>query len=53
MISIKKVDDRRAEKVKQAMINLPSPFTGQTFTLTCDDGKEFVEYQRISCALNA
>jgi len=53
MTLMKKVNDRTAETVKQAMIDLLSPFTGQTLTITCDNGKEFTDHPIIAQALNA
>lgn len=53
MTLLKKVNDRTAETVRQAMIDLLRPFTGQTLTITCDNGKEFTDHPSIAQALNA
>jgi len=53
MTLLKKVDDRTAGTVKQAMIDLLRPFADQTLTITCDNGKEFTEHTAIAEALNA
>ena len=50
---LKKVNDRTAETVKQAMIELLKPFTAQTITITCDNGKEFTQHRAIAKALQA
>jgi IS30 family transposase len=53
MTLLKKVEDRTAETVKQAMIDLLHPFADQTLTITCDNGKEFTEHTAIAEALDA
>lgn len=53
MTLLKKVEDRTAETVKQAIIDLLRPFVDQTLTITCDNGKEFSEHIAITQALNA
>jgi IS30 family transposase len=53
MTLLKKVEDRTAETVKQAMIDLLCPFADQTLTITCDNGKEFSEHIAIAEALDA
>ena len=53
MTLLKKVEDRTAETVKQAIIDLLRPFADQTLTVTCDNGKEFSEHIAIAQALNA
>ena len=53
MTLMKKVNDRKAETVKQAIIDLLSPFVDQTLTITCDNGKEFAEHIAIARALDA
>jgi len=50
---MRKVNDRTAETVKQAMIDLLRPFTSQTLTITCDNGKEFTDHPVIAQTLNA
>jgi transposase, IS30 family len=50
---LKKVNDRTAETVKQAMIDLLEPFTAQTLTITCDNGKEFTNHRAVAKALQA
>ena len=50
---LKKVNDRTAKTVTQAMIDLLQPFTAQTLTITCDNGKEFSEHRAIAKALQA
>jgi IS30 family transposase len=52
MTLLKKVEDRTAETVKQAMIDLLRPFVDQTLTITCDNGKEFTEHRIIANTLN-
>ena len=37
------MNDRKAETVKQTIIDLLRPFAGQTLTITCDNGKKFTE----------
>jgi IS30 family transposase len=53
MTLMKKVNDRKAETVKQTIIDLLQPFMDQTITITCDNGKEFTEHIAIAQALNA
>jgi IS30 family transposase len=53
MTLLKKVEDRTAETIKQAMIDLLCPFADQTLTITCDNGKEFSEHTAIAEALDA
>ena len=53
MTLLKKVDDRKAETVKQAIIDLLKPFVDQTLTITCDNGKEFTEHLALAEDLNA
>lgn len=50
----KKVDHKDAESVKNAIIELLTPFAsvGLVYTLTADNGKEFAEHQAIAKALN-
>lgn len=50
---MRKVNNRTAETVKQAMIDLLRPFTSQALTITCDNGKEFTDHPAIAKALNA
>lgn len=50
---LKKVNDRTAETVAQAMIDLLKPFTAQTLTITCDNGKEFTDHRVVTKALQA
>jgi len=50
---LKKVNDRTAKTVSQAMIDLLRPFAAQTLTITCDNGKEFTEHRKIAEALQA
>lgn len=50
---LKKVNDRTAKTVTQAMIDLLKPFTAQTLTITCDNGKEFTEHRAVAKALQA
>lgn len=50
---LKKVNDRTAKTVSQAMIDLLQPFTAQTLTITCDNGKEFTKHREIAKALQA
>lgn len=50
---LKKVNDRTAKTVAQAMIDLLQPFAAQTLTITCDNGKEFTEHREIAKALQA
>ena len=53
MTLMKKVNDRTAETVKQALIALLRPFCEQTLTITCDNGKEFTCHIDIAKALRA
>jgi IS30 family transposase len=50
---LKKVNDRTAKTVTQAMIDLLQPFAAQTLTITCDNVKEFTEHLEIAKALQA
>jgi IS30 family transposase len=52
MTLMKKVNNRKSETVKQAIIYLLRPFVDQTLTITCDNGKEFSEHIAIVQALN-
>lgn len=53
LILMKKVEDRTAQTVRKAIINLLHPFVNQTHTITCDNGKEFTEHTAIAEALQA
>lgn len=50
---MKKVKDRTAKTVTQAIIDLLKPFTDQTLTITCDNGKEFTGHRAVAKALRA
>ncbi len=50
---IRKVDQRTAQAVTDAILILLQPFIGQTHTLTSDNGKEFALHQRIAEHLQA
>lgn len=45
---MKRVEDRAAGTVKQAMIDLARPFADQTLTIPDDNGKEFSEHIAIA-----
>jgi len=53
MTMLKKVDDRKAETVKQAIVDLLRPFVDQTLTITCDNGKEFAKHAALAEELKA
>jgi IS30 family transposase len=53
MTLLKKVDDRKAETVKQAIVDLLRPFVDQTLTITCDNGKEFAKHAALAEELKA
>jgi len=44
LILIRRVEDRTAETVRKAIIDLLHPFVNQTHTITCDNGKEFTVF---------
>ncbi len=48
---LKKVEDRTAKTVREAIIDLLHPFMYQTHTITCDNGKEFTEHETFAKAL--
>jgi IS30 family transposase len=50
---IRKVDQRTAQAVKDAILVLLQPWMAQTHTLTSDNGKEFALHQQISEQLQA
>ena len=50
---MKRVDDRTAKTVRKAIIDLLYPFRHQTYTITCDNGKEFTEHEALAKALQA
>ncbi len=50
---LKKVNDRTAQTVAQAMMDRLQPFAAQTLTITCDNGKEFTRHREIAQALQA
>lgn len=45
--------DKRAESVKQALVQSLLPYQDQVHTLTCDNGKEFALHQEFANALQA
>jgi IS30 family transposase len=51
LILMRRVEDRTAETVRKAIIDLLHPFVDQTHTITCDNGKEFTEHAAIANAL--
>jgi IS30 family transposase len=50
---IRKVDQRTAQAVKEAILVLLQPWMAQTYTLTSDNGKEFALHQQIAAQLQA
>jgi IS30 family transposase len=50
---IRKVDQRTAQAVKEAILVLLQPWMAQTHTLTSDNGKEFALHQQIAEQLQA
>lgn len=50
---MKKAKGRTDETIKQAMIDMQKPFTGQTLTIPCDNGKEYTDHPAIVRTLNA
>jgi len=50
---IRKVDQRTAQAVKDAILVLLQPLMAQTHTLTSDNGKEFALHQQIAEQLKA
>jgi IS30 family transposase len=50
---IRKVDQRTAQAVKDAILVLLQPLMAQTHTLTSDNGKEFALHQQIAEQLQA
>jgi len=45
---LRKVEQRTADQVSKAMIDLLRPFSDQLYTLTSDNGKEFAEHEEIA-----
>ena len=50
---IKKVKQKSAKLVSEAIVSLLSPMPGKVHTLTSDNGKEFAEHKAIAARLNA
>jgi IS30 family transposase len=50
---LKQVSRRTAAAVEQAIFELLRPFQESTYTITCDNGKEFASHQRIAHKLQA
>ena len=50
---LKKVERKTAEGVAQAVIELLKPWAAQTHTITADNGREFVQHERIARDLQA
>jgi IS30 family transposase len=50
---LKKVEQRTADQVSRAMIDLLKPVSDRVHTLTSDNGKEFAEHEEIAKALKA
>ena len=51
LILMKKIVDRTAVSVKNSVIELLAPFRGHTYTITCDNGKEFSLHEEIAQVL--
>lgn len=45
--------DKRADSVKQALVQALLPYQAQVHTLTCDNGKEFALHQEFASTLQA
>jgi IS30 family transposase len=50
---LRKVEQRTADQVSRAMIDLLWPFSDRVHTITADNGKEFAEHEKIARELNA
>jgi IS30 family transposase len=50
---LRKVDQRTADQVGDAVIEVLQPVKGRLYTLTADNGKEFAEHERIAQELQA
>lgn len=50
---IKKVENKKATTIKEALIDMILPIKRWTHTITSDNGKEFASFDEISKALNA
>jgi IS30 family transposase len=49
---LKKINRRTAAAAKVAIVQLLKPYPLQTLTITCDNGREFADYQEIAEELN-
>ena len=50
---LRKVEQRTADQVSKAMINLLKPVSDRVYTLTADNGKEFAEHEIVGQELKA
>lgn len=49
---VKRVDNKRADTVRDAIIEMLSPYVEHVHTITFDNGGEFAEHKAIAAALN-
>lgn len=49
---LKKIDHRTASAARKAIIQMLKPYSLRTLTITCDNGKEFADHQKIAEELN-
>jgi IS30 family transposase len=52
-VLLRKVDQRTADQVSNAMIDLLQPVSDHLHTITADNGKEFAEHEKIARELKA
>lgn len=50
---VKRVDNKRADTVRDAIIDMLTPYIEHVHTITFDNGGEFAEHKAIAAALNA
>ena len=50
---VKRVDNKRADTVRDAIIEMLSPYVEHVHTITFDNGGEFADHKAIAAALNA
>ena len=53
LVLLRKVEQRTAEAVEDAITHLLEPWIHDVYTITADNGKEFANHERIAEKLNA
>ncbi len=50
---LRKVEQRTADQVRKALVDLLQPFADRVHTITADNGKEFAEHEKVAQELKA